>query len=559
MAATTVDVKARSREVTMGVEHAAARSMFRGTGLSEEDLRKPIIGIANTWTDLTPCQLNLRDLAEKVKEGIRAAGGTPFEFGTICVTDGIAMGTEGMRASLVSREVIADSIELVVTGHRLDGLVTLTGCDKTQPGGLMALARLNIPGVYVYGGSIMPGIYRGRKVTIQDSFEAPGLHASGEMSEEDVDELVGRACPGAGACGGMFTANTMAAAAEALGMAPPGSASIPAVDARRQVVAFQAGERVMQLLREDTRPRDFLTRAAFLNAIATVEALGGSTNAVLHLMAIAYEAGVDLRLEDFDEISHRTPHLASLKPSGKYVMADLDVVGGVPVVMKELLDGGIIDGSTPNVAGGTLGDHLNRVREEPDQDLTFALDRPLSATGTLAILRGNIAADGAVAKVGGAAHSTFTGPARVFDGEEACFEAVLAGDIREGDVVVIRNEGPKGGPGMREMLAVTAAIQGRGLGDHVALMTDGRFSGATHGLMIAHMAPEAAVGGPIAVLRDGDVIEIDIPNRKLDVRLSDEELQERLASWEEPTPRYQSGSLSKYARLVSSAAVGAVT
>ncbi|MAG35820.1 MAG: dihydroxy-acid dehydratase, partial [Dehalococcoidia bacterium] len=530
-----------------------------GTGLSEQDLQKPIIGIANTWTDLTPCQLNLRDLAEKVKEGVRAAGGTPFEFGTICVTDGIAMGTEGMRASLVSREVIADSIELVVTGHRLDGIVVLTGCDKTQPGGLMALARLNIPGVYVYGGSIMPGIYRGRKVTIQDSFEAAGLHASGRMSEKEVDELVGRACPGAGACGGMFTANTMAAAAEALGMAPLGSASIPAVDARRQVVAYQAGERVMQLLREDKRPRDFLTRSAFLNAIATVEALGGSTNAVLHLMAIAYEAGVELRLEDFDEISHRTPHLASLKPSGKYVMADLDVVGGVPVVMKELQESGIIDGSAPNIAGGSLSDHLEQVREVPDQDLTYSFDKPLSPTGTLAILRGNLAADGAVAKAGGAAHSTFTGPARVFDSEEACFEAVLAGGIQEGDVVVIRNEGPKGGPGMREMLAVTAAIQGRGLGDHVALMTDGRFSGATHGLMIAHMAPEAAVGGPIAALRDGDVIQIDIPNRKLDVQLSDEELQDRLASWQAPEPRYQVGMLAKYAKLVSSAAVGAVT
>jgi dihydroxy-acid dehydratase len=553
------DLKHRSREVTVGIERTPNRTYFRATGLSEEDLKKPLIGIANTWTEISPCQLNLRELARFVKEGIRAAGGTPLEFGTISVTDGIAMGHEGMKASLVSREVIADSIELVALAHGLDGLVTLAACDKTQPGSLMALARLNIPSIFLYGGSILPGTFRGQKVTVQDAFEAVGRYARGDLTEADVAELEGVACPGAGACGGMFTANTMASAAEALGMALVGSASPPAVDARRFELGYRSGEVLMRLLRDNIRPRDIMTRQAFLNAIAVVEAIGGSTNAVLHLPAIAHEAGVELSLDDFDQISRLTPHLADTKPSGKYAMEALHQVGGIPVVMKELLSAGLLDGSQLTVSGGRLEEHLRGVRMLPDQDAIRPVSDPISTSGTLAILRGNLAPEGAVVKLGGVKNQQHSGPARVFDREEDCMAAVVQGRIQPGDVVVIRYEGPKGGPGMREMLAVTSAIAGRGLGDQVALMTDGRFSGATRGFMVGHVAPEAAVGGPIAALRDGDLITLDAPNRVLSVALSDEEIQARMASWTPPAERYSSGALAKYARLVSSAAEGAVT
>jgi dihydroxy-acid dehydratase len=553
------DPKHRSRQVTIGVERAPNRTYFRATGLSQDDLSKPLIGIANTWTEISPCQLNLRELASYVKDGVRAAGGVPLEFGTISITDGIAMGHEGMKASLVSREVIADSIELVVLGHMLDGIVTLAACDKTQPGSLMALARLNIPGIFLYGGSILPGTFRGQKVTVQDVFEAVGKHARGDMTDQDVAELEAVACPGAGACGGMFTANTMASATEALGMCLVGSASPPAVDARRFELGFKTGEAVMRLLRENRRPRDIMTRQNFLNAIAVVEAIGGSTNAVLHLLAIAHEAGVELSLDDFDVVSERTPHLADTKPAGKYAMDELHRVGGIPVVMKELLSAGLLDGSQPTVSGGTLADHLQDVFMPPNQDAIHPVSDPISRSGTLAILRGNLAPDGAVVKLGGVKEPRFTGPARVFDCEEDCMQAVVQGQIQPGDVVVIRYEGPSGGPGMREMLAVTSAIVGRGLRDSVALMTDGRFSGATHGLMIAHVSPEASVGGPIAALREGDVIRIDPPTRSLSVDLSDEQISERLASWSPPPPRYAAGALAKYARQVSSASMGAVT
>ena len=501
----------------------------------------------------------MRELARYVKDGVRAAGGTPLEFGTISITDGIAMGHEGMRASLVSRETIADSIELVALGHMLDGVVTLAACDKTQPGSLMALARMNIPGIFLYGGTILTGNFRGQKVTVQDAFEAVGKHARGEMTDADVAELEAVACPGAGACGGMFTANTMASATEALGMCLVGSASPPAVDARRFELGFKTGEAIMRLIREDIRPRDIMTRANFLNAIAVVEAIGGSTNAVLHLLAIAREAGVELTIDDFDAVARRTPHLADTKPSGKYAMEELHRVGGIPVVMKELLSAGVFDGSQPTVSGGALADHLQNVKLLPGQDAIHPASDPISASGTLAILRGNLAPEGAVVKLGGVKKTQFTGPARVFDREEDCMTAVIEGRIQPGDVIVIRYEGPKGGPGMREMLAVTSAIAGRGLRDSVALMTDGRFSGATHGLMVAHVAPEAAVGGPIAALRDGDTVTVDAPNRVLSVDLSDGQIRDRLASWSPPPPRYTTGALAKYARLVSSAAIGAVT
>jgi dihydroxy-acid dehydratase len=553
------DPKHRSRHVTAGIERTPNRTYFRATGLSEEDLDKPLIGIANTWTEISPCQLNLRELARYVKDGIRAAGGTPLEFGTISITDGIAMGHEGMKASLVSRDLIADSIELVCLGHQLDGVVTLAACDKTQPGSLMALARMNIPGIFLYGGSIQAGTFRGEKVTVQQVFEAVGKHARGEMSDADVAELEGVACPGAGACGGMFTANTMASAAEALGMALVGSAGPPAVDARRFELGFKTGEVVMRLVRDNVRPRDVMTRQAFLNAIAVVEAVGGSTNAVLHLLAIAHEAGIELSMDDFDRISRRTPHLADTMPAGKYAMDELHRVGGIPVVMKELLSAGLIDGRQSTVSGGTLADQLDRVRLFPNQDAIHSVADPISRSGTLAILRGNLAPEGAVVKLGGVKNPRYTGPARVFDREEDCMAAVVQGRIQPGDVVVIRYEGPRGGPGMREMLAVTSAIVGRGLGDHVALITDGRFSGATRGFVVGHAAPEAAVGGPIAALRDGDQITIDAPNRVLSVDLSDDEIQQRLVAWSAPPPRYTSGALAKYAKLVSSAAQGAIT
>ncbi|MDP8923090.1 MAG: dihydroxy-acid dehydratase [Chloroflexota bacterium] len=554
------DLKIQSRELTEGAERAPARAYFHAVGLSDEDLdTKPLIGIASTWNEFSPCQANLAELGKHVKQGIRAAGGIPLEFTTISVTDGIAMGTEGMKASLISRDVIADSIELAVFGHRLDGLVTLAGCDKTQPGTLMAIARLNLPAVYLYGGSILPGTYRGEKITIQQVFEAVGKHSTGEMSFEDVREIENRACPGAGSCGGLFTANTMSSATEAIGMMLPGGASLPAVDGRKFQEGYRAGERVVQLIRENLRPRDIMTRAAFENAIAVVLAMGGSTNLVLHLLAIAHDAGVSLSIDDFDRIGRTVPVIGDMQPGGRYTMADLDQAGGVPIVLRRLAEAGLFDTSQKNVAGGTFADHLGKFPETPGQDVIRDLDNPRYKEGGLAILRGNLAPEGAVVKVAGVKSTHFEGPARVFDQEEAAFRAVLRGEIKAGDVIVIRYEGPKGGPGMREMLAVTGALAGQGHAEDVALITDGRFSGASRGFSIGHVAPEAQVGGPIAALREGDRITIDIQNRQLNVSLSDAELKERLAAWSPPASKYTTGSLAKYAKLVSSASVGAVT
>jgi dihydroxy-acid dehydratase len=553
-------LKHQSREITEGVERAPARAYFHAVGVSDHDLdTKPLIGVASTWNELSPCQANLAALAGEVKQGIRAAGGIPLEFGTISVTDGIAMGTEGMKASLISREVIADSIELAVFGHRLDGLVTLAGCDKTLPGTLMAIARLNLPAVFLYGGSILPGVYRGQDVTIQQVFEAVGSHAKGEMTFDEVRDLENRACPGAGACGGLFTANTMSSAVEALGMMLPGGASIPAVAGRKYQEAYRAGERVLQLLREGIRPRDILTRAAFENAIAVVVAMGGSTNAVLHLLAIAHEAGVPLEIDDFDRLSRRCPVIGDMQPGGRYTMPDLDRAGGVPIVIRRLAEAGLFDTGAPNVAGGTFADHLEQFPETPGQDVIREVSSPRYAEGGLAILRGNLAPEGAVVKVAGVHSTRFTGPARVFDREETAFRAILDGQIRSGDVVVIRYEGPKGGPGMREMLAVTGALVGRGHAEDVVLITDGRFSGASRGFCIGHVAPEAMVGGPIAALQDGDQVTVDIGARQLSVALADEEIQARLRAWSAPTPNYEYGTLAKYAKLVSSASQGAVT
>ena len=552
-------LKHRSWEITEGPERAPARAMLLAMGLTRDDLKKPFVGIANLASDVTPCNVHLGRLVPKVREGVRSAGGTPFEFGTITVSDGISMGTEGMKASLVSREVIADSIELVAFGQRFDGLVTLAGCDKNLPGTLMAATRLNIPSVFIYGGTILPGSFHNGDVNIQDVFEAVGAHSKGLMPGEELTELEGCACPGEGSCAGMFTANTMAAAIEALGMSLPGAASIPAVDERRLTTSRVAGEVVMQLLERDIRPRDILTREAFENAIAVVAAMGGSTNAVLHLLAIAHEANVALTLEDFDRISSRTPFIADMRPGGRYVMADLDRVGGVPLVMKRLLEAGLLHGETMTVTGKTLKENLDAVPTQDGQRVVYPVDSPLSPTGGLVILRGNLAPEGGVVKVSASQHIRHQGPARVFDREEDVFQAIQGQRIVPGDVVVIRYEGPKGGPGMREMLAVTAAIVGQGLGQEVALVTDGRFSGATRGLMVGHVAPEAAVGGPIALVREGDVVTLDIPGRKLEVDVSPEEMEERRRGWQPRPPAYSTGALAKYAKLVSSAAQGAVT
>ena len=553
-------LKHRSWEVTDGPERAPARSYFYAMGLTPEDMKKPFVGIANLASDITPCNVHLGRLAQAVREGTRAAGGTPFEFGTITVSDGITMGTQGMKASLVSREVIADSIEMVAFGQRFDGLVTIAGCDKNLPGTLMAATRLNIPAVFMYGGSIMPGRFQGRDVNVQDVFEAVGAHSRGTMTDQELEELESRACPGAGSCAGMFTANTMSAAIEALGMSLPGDASIPAVDPRREDSSRQAGEAVMRLLDEGIRPRDILTRDAFENAIAVVAATGGSTNAVLHLLAIAHEAGVPLTIDDFDRVSARTPYIADMKPGGKYVMADLDQVGGVPLVMRYLLEGGFLHGEALTVTGKTIRENLDSIAITGDgMPVVHPVDSPLAPSGGLVILKGNLAPDGAVVKVAASQHITHEGPARVFDREEDVFQAVKAREIRSGDVVVIRYEGPKGGPGMREMLAVTAAIVGQGLGQEVALITDGRFSGATRGLMVGHVAPEAAVGGPIGLVQEGDLIALDVPGRRLDLKVSEEEMAARLHEWKPRSPEYETGALAKYAKLVSSAAEGAVT
>ena len=545
--------------MTDGSSRAPARAMLRATGLTDVDLEQPLVGVANTWIEIGPCNYHLRDLAAEVKTGVREAGGTPLEFNTISISDGITMGCEGMRASLVSREVIADSIELVSRGNLFDALIVLVGCDKTIPAAVMALARLDIPGLVLYGGSIAPGRWRDKDVTIQDVFEAVGAHAAGTLSAADLDALERQACPGAGACGGQFTANTMATVCEILGISPFGSASVPAVDADKVAVARAAGALVMDVLTRGLRPRQILTKPALGNAIAAVAATGGSTNAVLHLLAIAREAGVALDIDDFDRISARVPLLADLKPGGQFVATDLHRAGGIPLVARRLLEGGYLHADAITVTGRTIGEHARDAVETPQQAVVRPLANPLKPTGGLVILKGNLAPDGAVVKVAGAYQRTHEGPARVFDSEEGAFEAIRTGRIRPGDVLVIRYEGPSGGPGMREMLGVTAAIMGAGLGDSVALVTDGRFSGATRGLMVGHVAPEAARGGPIAAVQDGDTITIDIAGRRLNLELSAAELAERLAGVSPPPARAASGVMGKYARLVSSAAQGAVT
>jgi dihydroxy-acid dehydratase len=552
-------LKHRSSDITDGPERAPARSYLRAMGLTDDDLAKPFVAVANLASDVTPCNVHLDKWATAVKDGIRDGGGTPFQFGTITVSDGISMGTEGMKASLVSREVIADSIETVVFGQRMDGLVTVGGCDKNMPGCMMAIARLNIPSVFVYGGSILPGRYNGNDVNIQDVFEAVGAWAAGHITGEELTELECAACPGEGSCGGLFTANTMSTAIEIMGLSLPGDSSLTAVDPRKGEEARRAGAAVMRLLEEGIRPRDILTRQAFENGITLVAAMGGSTNAVLHLMAIAREAEVDLTLEDFDRISRNTPYITDMKPGGRYVMADLSRYGGVALIGKRLLEAGLLHGDAISVNGKTLEENLKETITADDQPVVYNLDAPRSPTGGLAILRGNLAPDGAVIKVAGHQEKVYEGPARVFDQEEAAFQAIQRREIKPGDIVVIRYEGPKGGPGMREMLAVTSALIGQGLGDTVALITDGRFSGASHGPMVGHVAPEAMDGGPIGMLREGDLITLDIPGRRLDARITEEEMTDRRAAWTPMAPKYTTGVLAKYAKLVSSASEGAVT
>jgi dihydroxy-acid dehydratase len=558
MARTTADVKRRSAAVTEGPERAPHRAMLRATGLRDDDLKKPLLGVASSWNEATPCNLHLNVLARHVKEGVRAAGGTPIEFTTIAVSDAIAMGHEGMKASLVSREIIADSVELMVLAEAFDGLVTIAGCDKSLPGMMLALARLNVPGVFLYGGTIMPGKFEGRDVSIVDVFEAVGKYAGGEMTADQLYRLECVACPGAGSCGGMYTANTMASCVEALGMSLPGSASVPALDPRRADVCRQAGEAAMRLLRDGIRPRDILTRDAFENAITALVATGGSTNGVLHLLAIAREAGVPLELADFDRISRRTPHLADMHPGGRYMMVDLDRIGGIGVVLRELLEGGFLHGDALTVTGKTMAENLRGVRRPDNQEVVRPLSHPISPSGTLAVLSGTLAPEGAVIKTAGLHRQTFRGRARVYEREEDAFSDIVHRRVAAGDVIVIRYEGPKGGPGMREMLAVTGALSGVGLGESVALITDGRFSGGSHGFVIGHVAPEAAHGGPIAAVREGDTISIDLPKRRLDLEVPASEIQARLRAWTAPEPRYRMGALAKYAKLVGSAAQGAV-
>jgi dihydroxy-acid dehydratase len=555
----TFDPRHRSRVLLDGADRAAARAYFKAIGFTDADLEKPLVGVAHCWIEITPCNWNHRTLAERVKEGIRATGGTPIEFNTITVTDGIAMGTEGMKASLVSREVIADSVELVVRGHLLDGFVGISGCDKTIPAMVMAMARLNIPSVMLYGGSILYGEYAGRKLTIQDVFEAIGAYNAGRLDARELHAIESRACPGAGACGGQFTANTMATAFEMLGVSPMGSNGVPAVDPRKGDAAVETGRLVMDLLRKGLLPRQIITKKALHNAIAGVMATGGSTNAVLHLLAVAKEAGVRLAIDDFDRISRGTPLLADLKPWGAFTAPEMYAAGGMAVVAKRLLDAGLLHEHEMTVTGRTIGEEARAAHETPGQTVIRPLTAPLKPYGGIVILRGNLAPDGCVAKVSGQQKDRHVGPARVFDREEDAFKAVKAGRIKPNDVIVIRWEGPKGGPGMREMLHVTAALQGAGLGGSVALMTDGRFSGATHGFMIGHVAPEAADMGPIAALRSGDTITIDVKKRRLDVDLSAAEIRTRLKAVRRPKLRYSSGALAKYARLVSSASEGAVT
>ena len=552
-------LKRKSHVMSEGPARAGARAMLRAVGLKDEDMDKPFVAVANLASDVTPCNVHLDRLAQKVKQGVWDANGVPFLFGTITVSDGISMGTEGMKASLVSREVIADSIETVSFAESMDGLIVVAACDKNMPGAIMAMARLNIPALFVYGGTILPGHYGGKDINIQDMYEAVGAYSQGKLTQEELLAMERVACPGEGACAGMFTANTMASAIEALGMSVPGAASIPAVDPRGEAVAHDAGAVLYNLLERDIKPRDILTREALENAITVVLAMGGSTNAVLHLLAIAHEAEVPLDIDDFDRLSSRTPYLTDLRPAGRFVMSDLDKAGGVPVVMRELLQAGLLHGDVMTATGKSLAENLRAFDREPDSRVIYPVSSPRSPTGGLVILKGNLAPEGGVMKVSGTKHLVHEGPARVFDGERAAFDAVTRGDIVDGDVVVVRYEGPKGGPGMQEMLAVTGAIIGQGLGDSVMLLTDGRFSGATHGPMIGHVAPEASVGGPIALLRDGDIVALNVEARELSVKLSDEEMARRRDGWAAPPPRYEKGVMAKYAKLVSSASVGAVT
>lgn len=552
-------LKNNSLALTEGPDRAPARAMLRAVGLTDDDFTRPLIAVANTWSEVTPCNYHLRDLAASVKQGIREAGGTPIEFNTIVVSDGISMGTEGMKTSLISREVVADSIELVVRGHLFDGVIALSGCDKTIPGCVMALARLNLPSIMLYGGSIMPGEFHGKPVSIQDVFEAVGSHARGKMTTEELIELERRACPGAGACGGQFTANTMSIAFEFLGISPMGFNGVPALDPKKHQVAKDCGKILIDLLKKDLRPRDIITRPALENAIAAIATTGGSTNGVLHLLAIANEMSLPLNIDDFDTINRKVPLLADLKPGGHFMAADLYQAGGTPLVAKWLLNAGHLHGNQITVTGRTLAEEAETAQETPGQKVLFSPSHPIKPTGGLVILKGNLAPEGCVVKVAGHAKMVHQGPAKVFDCEEEAFQAVQRGEIVAGDVVVIRYEGPQGGPGMREMLGVTSAIVGAGLGDSVALLTDGRFSGATHGLMAGHVAPEAAKGGPIAAIQNGDLIHLNITERRLDVELSNQDIQSRLVNWTPPTPRYTTGVMAKYAKLVSSASRGAVT
>jgi len=548
-----------SYTITQGKDRAPARAFLKAIGLTDEDIKKPIIGIANTWIGTMPCNFKLRDLAVNVADGIRKAGATPMEYNTIAISDGITMGTEGMKASLVSRDLIADSIELVARGHMFDGIVALVACDKTIPGAAMALLRLNIPGLVLYGGSILPGRYKGRDLTIQDVYEAVGANAAGKMSDEELLAIENSACPGAGACGGQFTANTMATVMEIIGLSPMGTASVPQVDPRKHDVAERCGELVLNLVKQNLRPRDIVTRKAIENAIASVATTGGSTNAVLHLLAIAREAGVPLSIDDFQTISERTPLLVDLKPAGKFVAVDVDKAGGIPVIAQRLVNGGYVDGSTMTVTGRTFAQEAADAKETPGQEVIHALNNPIKKSGGLVILRGTLAPEGCVIKVTGIERTQQKGPARVFDSEEAAMAAVMGGKIRSGDIVVIRYEGPRGGPGMREMLGVTSAIVGVGLSETVALITDGRFSGATRGFCVGHIAPEAAVGGPIAAVEEGDTINLDIQKRTIDLEIPQSTLQERLGKWKAPAPHYSTGVFAKYIALVGSASEGALT
>ena len=549
----------KSKVVTQGDDRAPARSMLRAIGLTDEDMNKPFIGIANLASDVTPCNVHLDRIAQKVKIGVRDAGMVPMMFGTITISDGISMGTEGMKASLVTREIIADSIEAVVFGESLDGLLAVAACDKNMPGVMMAMARLNVPSIFVYGGAILPGKYDGKDINIQDMFEAVGAYSRGDLSLKQLIDMEKVACPGEGACSGMFTANTMSSAIEAMGMSIPGASSIPAVDPRNEAVAVKSGEFLINLIKKDIKPRDIMTKRAFENAITTVLAMGGSTNAVLHLLAMAHEAEVDLNIEDFNTLSEKTPYITNLRPGGKYVMSDVDKAGGVPVILKELLNAGLLHGDVLTITGKTMTENLSEITTKPDNEVIYSHNTPRSSTGGLVILKGNLAPEGAVFKVAGTKHIKHEGPAKVYNGEREAFNAITSGKVVDEDVVIIRYEGPKGGPGMQEMLAVTGAIMGAGLGDSTMLITDGRFSGATRGPSIGHVAPEAAVGGPIAFVENGDIVSMDADTKELILHISDEELSNRKKDWTAPEINVKNAFLRKYAKLVSSASIGAVT